>query len=44
MTGGGDLSADRQPAAKSRRDCRAWAPNMLMRNASFIRFMVGLAE
>jgi hypothetical protein len=45
MNGGGDLSADRQPAAaESRRDCKSLAPNMLMRNAGFIRFMVGRAE
>jgi hypothetical protein len=45
MNGGGDLSADRQPAAaESRRDCKNLGAKHLMRNAGFIRFMVGRAE
>jgi hypothetical protein len=42
VNGGGE-SADRQPAAANSAGT-ARGPNMLMRNAGFIRFMVGRAE
>jgi hypothetical protein len=42
MNVGGDLNADRQPvAAESRRDCRAGVPKTRMRQAAFVRFVVG---
>jgi hypothetical protein len=44
MNGGGDLSAAKPLPPNPAGTARAWAPNMLMRNAGFIRFMVGRAE
>ena len=45
MNGGGHLSAVANPLLPNPAGtARAWAPNMLMRNAGFIRFMVGRAE